>query len=78
MELIQKVSLGSIKSFPIDLKDIMESPYVYEPIIVDTQELKDYLLGSALVWGVRLQVLLDGVDENTTGLTPCHIAALPE
>lgn len=52
----------------------------WEPMVVETQKEKDYLLGLSLVLGVPFEVCLDGIDKPKRDTPPTwvHIPELSQ
>lgn len=46
---------------------------VFSPLIVDTAVERDYLWGMALMTSNEVVILVNGVDENPTGVPPTFV-----
>lgn len=58
-------------------RDLTNHLGILSPLLVESQEEKDYLLGLQLILGYEFRVLLDGIDENPEDIPPTWVR-IPE
>lgn len=59
---------------PIDANELCASGGLWEPMIVQTQKEKDYLMAMQLMVGKTYEVCLDGVDKPIRDTPPTWVS----
>lgn len=58
---------------PMDVLELCKGGGFWEPVVVATQEEKDYLLGMQLMLGKTFEVCLDGIDKPVRDTPPTFL-----
>lgn len=70
---------GFVRNMPnaqatqIDVLELCKGGGFWEPVVVTTQEEKDYLLGMQLMLGKTFEVCLDGIDKPVRDTPPTFL-----
>lgn len=64
---------AGVKSVELNVIELCENGGIWEPVVVKTQQEKDYLLAMQLMTGHSFEVCLDGVDMPSRSIEPSWI-----